>query len=125
MVRTGQLTGSVTAASIKTQICNRIGGLITTAQCNASLQIDMRTFNGGFGSSSYPSVTNANGTLNPGAMNTTSTMTACQVVLIRAFYPWTIMTPLMKTLMQTASDGTHLLYAATAFRSEPYNNNPC
>jgi Flp pilus assembly protein TadG len=123
MVRTGQLSGNVTASALKTQICNRIGGLITTSQCNANLQVDMRSFSG-FGSSSYPGVTNANGTLNSGAMAAQS-VAACQIVLIRSFYPWTIMTPLMAPLLKTASDGTHLLYAAAAFRNEPYSNSPC
>jgi Flp pilus assembly protein TadG len=123
MVRTGQLTGSVTATALKTQICNRIGGLITTSQCNANLQVDMRSYSS-FGSSSYPGVTNANGTLNSGAM-ATQAVAACQIVLVRAFYPWPIMTPLMRPLLQTASDGTHLLYAASAFRNEPYSNSPC
>lgn len=123
MVRTGQLTGTITAATLRTQICNRIGGLITTTQCNANLQVDMRSFSS-FGGSSYPGVTNANGTLNTGAMQTQS-VAACQIVLIRAFYPWQIMTPLMKPLLRTASDGTHLLYAASAFRNEPYGIGPC
>lgn len=124
MVRTGQITGNVTAATIRTQICNRIGGLISSSQCNANLKIDMRTYSG-FGSSSYPSVTNSNGTINNSALNTSSSLSACQIVLIRSFYPWAIMTPLMRPLLKTASDGTHLLYAAAAFRTEPYNNNPC
>ena len=123
MVRTGQLTGTVSATALRTQICNRIGGLISTTQCNANLKVDMRSYNS-FGGSSYPSVTNANGTLNTGAMQTQS-VAACQIVLVRAFYPWQIMTPLMKPLLQTASDGTHLLYAASAFRNEPYSNSPC
>jgi Flp pilus assembly protein TadG len=124
MIRTGQMTGTITAASVKSQICSRMAGLITTSQCNSNLQIDLRT-SGSFGGSSYPSVTNANGTLNTGSMSGTAAISACQIVLVRAFYPWQIMTPLMKTLYQTASDGTHLLYAAAAFRTEPYQNNPC
>jgi Flp pilus assembly protein TadG len=124
MVRTGQITGAVNATTIRTQICSRISGLISTAQCNANLKIDMRTASS-FGSSSYPSVTNSNGTINSGALNTSSNISACQIVLIRSFYPWAIMTPLMRPLLKTASDGTHLLYAAAAFRTEPYNNSPC
>jgi Flp pilus assembly protein TadG len=124
MIRTGQMTGTITASSIKSQICSRIAGMITTAQCNSTLQVDLRT-SGSFGGASYPGVTNSNGTLNSGAMNTSSAIAACQIVLVRAFYPWQIMTPLMKTIYQTASDGTHLLYAAAAFRTEPYNNSPC
>jgi Flp pilus assembly protein TadG len=124
MVRTGQLSGTVTAATIKTQICNRIAGMISTATCNSSLQIDMRSYTS-FSSSSFPSMTNANGTLNTGSMAQTTNVAACNIVLIRAFYPWPIMTPIMKPLLRTATDNTHLLYAAAAFRNEPYAIGPC
>jgi Flp pilus assembly protein TadG len=124
MVRTGQLTGSVTAAQVRTQICNRIGGMITTSQCNSTLQVDLRAY-ASFGSANFPGVTNANGTLNTGAMASTTAVAACNIVLVRAFYPWPIMTPLMKPLLRTATDNTHLLYAAAAFRTEPYSNSPC
>jgi Flp pilus assembly protein TadG len=123
MVRTGQLSGKVTPTALKTQICNRIAGLISPAQCNANLQVDMRSYSN-FGSSNFPDVSNGNGTLNKKALKTES-VAACQIVMVRAFYPWQIMTPLMKPLLQTASDGTHLLYGAAAFRNEPYSSSPC
>jgi len=124
MVRTGQITGTgVTASAIKTQICSRVAGVITTANCTANLQVDLRSY-GSFGGSGTPSVTNANGTLNAGAMTVQNT-TACQTVLLRAYYPWTIMAPIMKPLLQTMPGGIHLMYSAAAFRTEPYNNAPC
>jgi Flp pilus assembly protein TadG len=124
MVRTGQLAGTVTAGQIKAQICNRIAGMISTSECNSTLQVDMRSYTS-FGTANYPGMTNANGTLNTGAMASTTPTAACNIVLVRAFYPWPIMTPLMKPLLRTASDNTHLLYAAAAFRNEPYSNSPC
>jgi hypothetical protein len=76
-----------------------------------------------FGSWSYPGVTNANGTPNSAAM-TTQAVAACQIVLVRAFYPW-----LIDAVGETAAeDGIRRnapLYAAAAFRNEPYSNSPC
>jgi len=123
MVRTGQLTGAITASQLKTQICSRVTGILTTANCTANLQVDMRSY-GSFGASGTPSVTNADGTLNSGGMAVQST-SACQTVLLRAFYPWTIMAPIMRPMLQTMPGGIHLMYSAAAFRTEPYNNTPC
>ncbi|HEY1709408.1 MAG TPA: TadE/TadG family type IV pilus assembly protein [Rhizomicrobium sp.] len=122
-VRTGQISGTITASTLKSDICANVAGMITTSQCNANLQVDMRAFNS-FGGASFPPVTNANGTLNAGAM-TVQAVGACQIVLVRSFYPWSIITPMLRPMLQTASNGTHLLYSAIAFRTEPYASNPC
>lgn len=119
-VRTGQLQGNVTAAQLRTLICGEVSGLISNANCTANLQVDMRVSNS-FTGANYPSVTNANGSLNNGAMAVQSSDT-CQVVLFRAFYPWTIMTPLMTPFLQNMPNGQYLLAVAEAFRNEPYND---
>jgi len=121
LVRTGQANG-MTAAQFKTQICGEISGIISTGNCNANLQVDMRQFSD-FSSASYPTVTNNDGSLNSGAMQYPGSLTPCQVVLVRAFYPWQIMTPLMTPLLQNMPNGQYLLSAAAAFRSEPYTSN--
>jgi Flp pilus assembly protein TadG len=120
MVRTGQAVGW-TAAQFKAQICSEMGGLISTATCTTNLQVDMREYSS-FTGATYPSVMNANGTINTNSLAFPSTMAACQVVLIRAFYPWTIMTPLMTPLLENMPNGQYLMSAATAFRSEPYTS---
>ena len=88
--------------------------------CTGNLQLDVRVTNG-FTGSNYGNVTNPDGSLNNGAM-AVQTSDACQVVLFRAFYPWTIMTPLMAPLIQNMPGGKYLLTAAEAFRNEPYND---
>jgi hypothetical protein len=40
-------------------------------------------------------------------------------VLIRAYYTWPLVTPLLQTGLQDVS-GKKLIYAATAFTNEPY-----
>jgi Flp pilus assembly protein TadG len=118
LVRTGQAVGW-TATQFKAQICSEMAGLISAATCNSNIQVDMRQYSN-FSGASYPPVTNANGTINPTSLQFPSSMVACQVVLIRAFYPWTIMTPLMQPLLENMPNGQYLMSAATAFRSEPY-----
>jgi Flp pilus assembly protein TadG len=118
LVRTGQAVGW-TAAQFKTQICSEMSGLISSATCTSNLQVDIRQYSS-FSGASYPSITNANGSINTSSLQFPSSLTACQVVLVRAFYPWQIMTPLMQPLLENMPGGQYLMAAATAFRSEPY-----
>ncbi|MBU6471955.1 MAG: pilus assembly protein, partial [Alphaproteobacteria bacterium] len=118
LVRTGQLSGKLDAATLKADICGEMSGLIGSAACTANLEIDLRSYSN-FSGASYPAVTNADGSLNTGAM-AVDTTGDCQVVLIRAFYPWTILTPLMQPFLANMPSNQHLLAAAAAFRTEPY-----
>jgi Flp pilus assembly protein TadG len=120
-VRTGEATG-LTAAQFKALICGEISGIISTTQCTSNLQVDLRQYTD-FSTANYPTVTNANGSLNTGAMSYPASLSPCQVVLVRAFYPWSIMTPLMQPLLQNMPNGQYLLSAAAAFRSEPYTSS--
>lgn len=118
LIRTGQLTGTMTASTLKSYICNEISGLISASKCTANLQVDVRAFSS-FSSASYPSVTKPDGTVDTSQLTVQST-DSCDVVLIRSFYPWTIMTPLMTPLLENTANGEYLLSAAAAFRAEPY-----
>lgn len=118
LVRTGQLSGKLDAATLKADVCSEMSGLIAAATCTNNLEIDLRSYSN-FSGASYPTVTNANGSLNNGAMTVDATGD-CQVVLLRAFYPWTIMTPLMQPFLANMPNNQHLLSAAAAFRTEPY-----
>jgi Flp pilus assembly protein TadG len=120
MVRTGQAVG-MTQAQFKSQICGELSGLISATTCTTNLQIDIRQYNT-FSAASYPSVTNANGSLATGSMQYPATLSPCEVVLVRSFYPWSIITPLMQPLLENMPNGQYLLAAAAAFRSEPYTS---
>jgi Flp pilus assembly protein TadG len=109
-IRTGEMqTNGGTAASFKTAVCDKMawGG----SGCLSALQIDVRTF------SDYTSSTPTNNTIpttmtwNPGASGS--------IVLVRAYYTWPLVAPLLNTGLQTAS-GKQVIYAATAFTNEPY-----
>jgi Flp pilus assembly protein TadG len=121
LVRTGQASG-FTVSQFKTQVCSEMTGFISASTCSASLQVDVRQYSS-FSTSSYPTVTNANGSLNAGNMSYPGALAPCQVVLVRTFYPWSIMTPLMQPLLQNMPNGQYLLSAAAAFRSEPYTSS--
>jgi Flp pilus assembly protein TadG len=118
-IRTGQLSGTLTASQIVSSVCSEVDGLITN--CSTALQVDLRAYTS-FTGASYPSVSNANGSINTGALTVQST-SDCAIVLLRTFYAWPITTPLMKPFLQTGSTGTAVLTSAAAFRTEPYTSS--
>jgi Flp pilus assembly protein TadG len=121
MVRTGQAqNGNMTQSQFVAQVCSEMSGLIPTGTCTSTLWVDMQAFSN-FQSANYNNVINPNGSLNSNNMKY-QPGTACQVVLVRAYYPWTIMTPLMSPLLQNMPNGQFLLTASTTFRNEPYQS---
>jgi Flp pilus assembly protein TadG len=114
-VRTGQAQAT-TQAAFRTRICNDIAPLIP---CDANLQVDMESFPN-FTSASYPPPLDANGNLNATLTNYQQG-TACSVVLVRVFYKWSVMTPLLTPFLSNMTGDFHLISAAAAFRNEPYS----
>jgi Flp pilus assembly protein TadG len=113
-VRTGQ-TQATTQAAFRTIICNDIAPLLA---CDTNLQIDMESFSN-FSTAAYPTPLDANNNLNNTLVNYQQG-TACSVVLLRAFYTWQVMTPILTPFLVNMSNNYHLIYAAAAFRNEPY-----
>jgi Flp pilus assembly protein TadG len=121
LVRTGQVQAqNLTRSQYIAQICTEMTGMVSATTCNANMQVDMEAFNS-FTVASYPNVVNADGSLNVGAMQF-NTGNACDTVLVRAFYPWPIITPIMKSLMQNMPNGQFLVTSASAFRNEPFTS---
>ena len=118
LIRTGQLSGNLTASELRTQICSEVDGLIAKTTCENNLQVDLHAYSN-FSSATYGSVTKPDGSIDTSKLSV-STIGSCQVVLMRSFYPWSIMTPLMAPLLSNMPNGEHLLASAAAFRTEPY-----
>lgn len=118
-VRTGQAqAATLTQAQFRQRICADITPLL---QCNTNLQVDLQAYTG-YGGASFTNPTDANGNLNP-ALNNYQTGTACNVVLLRVFYTWNIITPLLSPFLTNMSTGKHLITATSAFRNEPFTSS--
>lgn len=112
-IRTGQVqTSGGNAASFKTAVCNKMSWL--GASCASALSIDVRTF-----ADYTTSNTAAANTVMPTPMSWNPGSDG-SVVLVRAYYTWPLITPLLNTGLQSAN-GKRIIYAATAFTNEPYN----
>ncbi|HEX4302667.1 MAG TPA: TadE/TadG family type IV pilus assembly protein [Rhizomicrobium sp.] len=118
-VRTGQAqTANLTQDQFRTRICNDIAPLLA---CNGNLQVDLQSYTG-YSSANFTSPTVAGGAVNP-ALNNYVPGTACNVVLLRTFYTWHIITPVLSQFLTNMTTGNHLITATAAFRNEPFTSS--
>ena len=129
LIRTGQtgcFTGSgstcqpITQAQFRTQICSEAGAILS--DCNgSSLQFDVTPYSTGFGGASNSSPLDGSGNLP--TLSNFNTGSACEVVLVRAYYKWPVFTPMLDFFLANMAGNYHLLATAAAFRNEPYSNS--
>jgi Flp pilus assembly protein TadG len=117
-IRTGELqaTGTATAATFASSICGELSWL--GSNCSTNLYIDVRTFSS-FADINQPSPVSG-GTVNTKALQF-SPGVAGDIVLVRAFYKWTLFTPLLDGMAAQLNGGSTLLTATAAFKNEPYS----
>jgi Flp pilus assembly protein TadG len=114
-VRNGNTCVAMTANDFKTQVCNQAGMLMPG--CAGSLVVTSTVFNGGFGGAAAAPV-GGNAAGFAGA--------ACDVMLVRATYPWRVVTPVLSWfLVSPNTPGAHQLVSSLAFRNEPFGGAPC
>lgn len=116
-IKTGEVqVGEMSADGVRTILCESVSALL---DCSGSLVIDVRQFDN-FGTVTNDPVLDENGAFvltpqfDPG--------TAGDIVLVRVFYKWPIMTPLIGDTLSNMEGGTRLLAAAAVFRNEPFGS---
>ena len=118
-IRTGELQtagGSVQTAFMDT-ICGEMTWMGTVTACEATLSVDVRTLTA-FQNAALPDPVTGKAfnkaalTFVPGAAN--------DIVLVRAYYPWTLFTPSLDGNLYQLANGQTLIKATATFRNEPY-----
>jgi Flp pilus assembly protein TadG len=116
-IRTGQAqAANMTANEFRTLVCNQINMMLA---CDARLALDVRKFTG-FNNVALPPGTDGNGNLS-GDM-TFDPGTAGDVVVVRAFYVWPMLTPTGISEFSNMAGHQRLLEASIAFRNEPFGS---
>lgn len=116
-IRTGQAqAANMTAEQFRSLVCNEISMLLA---CDARLGLDVRKFTG-FNDVVLPAALDDNGNLT-GNM-TFDPGTSGDVVVVRAFYTWPMLTPTGGMNFTNMAGGHHLLQASMAFRNEPFDS---
>lgn len=100
----------------KDQVCCGISNLMT--DCTNALHVNVQNYSNGFGTNFSNSI-DASGNLLAVSDNY-SPGNPCDVVLVRATYNWSVITPVLSYFLVNMAGGQHLLSATTAFRNEPY-----
>jgi Flp pilus assembly protein TadG len=116
-IRTGQAQAmNMSADQFRTLVCNEISALLG---CDARLGIDVRKYSG-FGGVAFAPALDDSGNLtgnmkfDPGSPG--------DVVVVRAFYAWPVMMPMMGDALSDMAGGRRLLETSIAFRNEPYGS---
>jgi len=118
-IRTGQLQSGAapTAAAFKTSICGDLGWL--QSNCSSNLYVDVETFPT-FAAVTAPQVV-TNKVFNPAALSF-SPGGPGSIVVVRAYYQWPLIVPLMSQALQQLNGGETLITSTAAFRNEPYGS---
>ena len=111
-IRTGEMqTAGATAATFKAAVCGQLSWL--GSRCASDLTLDVRTVSSF--SSSNALTTPATPCWDAGGPGS--------IVVVRAYYTWLLITPMLQTGLQTAN-GKRIINATTAFANEPYSDTP-
>ncbi len=116
-IRTGEAQAiGMTAPQFRTLVCNEISMLLG---CDARLGLDVRKYTG-FNNAAFPAALDSNGNMvgnmsfDPGAPG--------DVIVVRAFYTWPMLTPTVGTQFVNMAGGHRLLEASISFRNEPFGS---
>ena len=118
-IRTGQLqaTEDFDKAAFEKVLCAEVFDLFA---CEGKVQLDVKTYDD-FASTSNPSAIDEDGNLDtedfgfdPGGSN--------DIVVVRAFYEWDLMTPLLSAPLANLSGNRRLLQSTVVFRNEPFGD---
>ena len=119
-IRTGQFQqGGFDQAQFKANVCAELFGLLS---CDSRLQLDVQTFSNFAGTGNPDPIDPDTGDLAtdsfgfvPGAQNA--------IVVVRVFYEWDLLIPVMSAPLANMSGNRRLLQATIAFRNEPFGNS--
>ena len=118
-IRTGQAqTSGGGAAAIKTAICSEMSWL--GSNCATNLNLDVRTFTSFAGQGAPPNPVSG-GTVNP-AKFCWDPGGSGSIMLVRAYYTWNLVMPVLNAGLVNAGAGKRLITTAISFRNEPYTN---
>lgn len=114
-IKTGQAqAANMTSAQFRTLVCNQISMLL---KCDAHLALDVERFTS-FSSVALPAALDGNGNLTGNFQFNMGG--AGDIIVVRAFYAWPMLTPNFGRTMSNMSGNSRLLTASFAFKNEPF-----
>lgn len=118
-IRTGRAQlGGVSEADIRNQICGEMNSLMMLT-CDNNLFIDVDRFSSFIEASNAEANPIQNNEFQAGGFGYTPG-NASDIVVVRAYYRWKILTPLFEPIFQNVNGGHRILVSTLMFRNEPY-----
>jgi len=115
-VRTGELQAAAgDLADFKASVCGELSNLL---DCDDKLTVDIRRFDS-FTAADLPDPIDADGEVTTGAF-TFEPGAADEIVIVRVFYEWALLTPVISAPLSNLSGGRRLLVSTATFRNEPF-----
>ncbi|HWA22604.1 MAG TPA: TadE/TadG family type IV pilus assembly protein [Caulobacterales bacterium] len=116
-VRTGEVQlANTSKTQFRALVCAKTTPFLP---CDANLQVDVQAYSDFTTASLQQPI--SGGVLNS-ALNNYNPGTACQVVIVRNFYKWTLQTPFFTNFLVNLGTNQRLLSAAFATRNEPFTS---
>jgi len=118
-IRTGraQMDG-VTEAEIREQLCDQLNGFIAMG-CDGNLFLDVDRFDSFVDAGNNAQDPVQNNEFSDAGMGYTPGEPS-DIVVVRAYYRWKILTPMFETVFQNINGGERILVSTMLFRNEPY-----
>uniref|UniRef100_B0SYF5 TadE family protein n=1 Tax=Caulobacter sp. (strain K31) TaxID=366602 RepID=B0SYF5_CAUSK len=114
-IRTGQLqTTGGTAASFRTAVCRQMVWM-GSSSCQSSIILDVRSLPSFAATNALPAPKASKTCWDPGGPRS--------IILVRAYYRWPLITPLLQNAVGGAPGDRQINFAAV-FANEPYSDTP-
>ena len=117
-IRTGQAQeAGFSEVEFRNSVCDKLFGLMG---CDSNLHIDVKRLSN-FASADLGSPVDSDGNFDdsgfgfqPGGAN--------EIVAVRVYYEWTLVTPILSAPLANLANGKHLIQATAVFRNEPFGD---
>lgn len=118
-IRTGQAQmNGVTEAQIRSQLCSELNNFIVMG-CDGNLYLDVRRFDSFADADNNGMAPIQNNAFNEAGMGYQPGQPS-DIVVVRAYYRWHIITPMFEPVFQNISGGERILVSTMMFRNEPF-----
>lgn len=118
-IRLGQAQrAGATQAQIEAALCDDLN-MFMVLECGGNLFVDIDRFDSFTNASNNAADPIQNGEFQPAGMGYSPGVQS-DIVVVRVYYRWKIMTPMFETVFANVSNGERILVSTMMFRNEPY-----
>ena len=118
-IRTGQAQmAGVSAGQIQQELCQELNNFIVMT-CDGNLYLDVDRFDSFTNASNNAAAPIQDGEFQASGFGY-APGTASDIVVVRAYYRWKVMTPLFEPVFSNVSGGERILVSTMMFRNEPF-----